>query len=670
MYRLRTIALAIALLTPLTGLAQQNTSAEAMTDEIMVTASRFPDAGLSAPIGARIITARQIADSGASNIAEALNRLGGVHIRQDLFGGTNPGLDLRGFGVTGDQNTLVLVDGVRLSENELLAARLSGIALNSVERIEILPGGGAVLYGSNATGGVINVITRQARQNTQEAKVLAGTGSYGTHDLRGSASIAGEQLSLALQAQDYGTDNQRKNNHVDQQNMSGVLSLRTSDTDLAFTFGSERQKAGMPGARSSLNWKRDPDGANTPEDYSRNELWHAGLSALQRIGEVELAANLVRRDRRTEYFNDYGSGAYSLDNRRVISHEFTPRLRWSTTIGTRKNELVAGFDWRHWNFRSDKADDFGGGFAGPSLEKGKQRTDAWYIQDTLQVTDSTRLSLGGRTETLDVERAVPFALTMTPVTQSEKRQLHAWSLSIQQTLATNLTAHARTGTSYRLPNIDENRCYAASCNLLKPQTSTDREIGLAWRGAQLSGSLNLFELMLEDELYYNNLLMQNANMPPTRRRGAELTAGWKPLASLSLEGRYTLTDATFRSGTFAGVEVSGKTVPVVPRHRASLFTTWAMSERDRLFFGLNHVGAQHFDNDPANRFAKMSAYTTADAKYSHQIGSATLGLSVSNLFDKRYYSYATVNSSTNPTNYNVYPDRSRMVMATFEYAFR
>lgn len=139
MYRLRTIALAIALLTPLTGLAQQNTSAEAMTDEIMVTASRFPDAGLSAPIGARIITARQIADSGASNIAEALNRLGGVHIRQDLFGGTNPGLDLRGFGVTGDQNTLVLVDGVRLSENELLAARLSGIALNSVERIEILP---------------------------------------------------------------------------------------------------------------------------------------------------------------------------------------------------------------------------------------------------------------------------------------------------------------------------------------------------------------------------------------------------------------------------------------------------------------------------------------------------------------------------------------------------
>lgn len=138
----------------------------------------------------------------------------------------------------------------------------------------------------------------------------------------------------------------------------------------------------------------------------------------------------------------------------MISHEFAPA---ALVYDNRhpKNELVAGFDWRHWNFRSDKADDFGGGFAGPSLEKGKQRTDAWYIQDTLQVTDSTRLSLGGRTETLDVERAVPFALTMTPVTQSEKRQLHAWSLSIQQTLATNLTAHARTGTSYRLPNIDE-----------------------------------------------------------------------------------------------------------------------------------------------------------------------------------------------------------------------
>jgi iron complex outermembrane receptor protein len=670
MYCLRTIAHATALFAPLSCLAQPLPVIEHLTDEVVVTASRFPGSGFSAPIGARIISARQIIDSGAANVAEALNRLGGVHVRQDLFGGTNPGLDLRGFGVTGDQNTLVLVDGVRLSENELLPARLSGIAIDAVDRIEILPGGGAVLYGSNTTGGVINVITRQPQQNLREAKVSASAGTFGTRDVRGSASVAGEQLSLSLQAQDYRTDNERRNNRVDQQNMGGALSLRTRETDLAFTFGSERQKAGMPGARSALNWKRDPNGANTPEDFSTNELWHAGLSARQRIGEVELAASLVRRDRHTEYFNDYGSGAYGNDHRRVVSHEFTPRLRWSTQFGTQKNELVAGFDWRDWDFHSDKMENFGFGFAGPSAEKGKQRTEAWYVQDTVQITDTTRISLGGRTEALEVERVVPFALAMTPVLQNEQHRLHAWSFSVQQALASNLTAHARSGTSYRIPNIDENRCYAAPCALLKPQTSRDNEIGLAWRGAQWSGSINLFDLALENELYYNNLLMQNSNLPPTRRRGAELAGAWAPLSRLSLEARYTLTDATFRSGAFAGVAIRDKTVPVVPRHRATLNATWTASDRDRLFLGLNYVGTQQFDNDPANRFSKMPAYTTADAKYSHQIGNTTLSLAVSNLFDKRYYSYALVNSATNPTNYNVYPDRSRTVLATFDYAFR
>mgnify|MGYP000397325749 CR=1 FL=1 len=66
----------------------------------------------------------------------------------------------------------------------------------------------------------------------------------------------------------------------------------------------------------------------------------------------------------------------------------------------------------------------------------------------------------------------------------------------------------------------------------------------------------------------------------------------------------------------------------------------------------------------------MPAYTTVDTKYSHAIGDATLSLAVNNVFDKKYYSYALVNSPTVPTTYNVYPDRGRLIMATVEYAFR
>ncbi len=645
-------------------------AADGDSNTIVVTATRFPDSRFGAPIGARVITDDEIRYSGASNVAEVLNKLGGVMTRQDLYGGSNPSLDLRGFGVTGDENTLVLVDGIRVSENELSAARLSGIPLDAVERIEILPGGaGAVLYGSNATGGVINIITKPGRTDSREANVSVGMGNFGTRDLRGTASVGGERISLNLNAQDYRSDNERKNNHVDEENAEGRLALHLQDTDLALNFGSERNRARLPGARTEAQWQGDPLGTSTPNDFAKTDLWHAGLSLTHRMGDVEFAANLARRDRSTEYFfNPVGS--LSADHRHVTTDEFSPRIKWNANLASLANELVAGYDLRHWNFDSKKYDDFGFGFAGPSLETGTQETRGWYVQDSLQVSSSTLLSLGARTELLDIRRDVPYALTMTPANQEDKRRLDAWSIGLKQTLVKGLAAHIRVGTSYRIANIDENRCYAATCDLLKPQTSKDQELGLAWTGTDALASIVMFRSDLNNEIYYNNLLFNNVNLKPTRREGIELAGTWDPLSNLTLSGRYTFTDATFRSGVYSGIDVTGKTVPVVPRQRASLLANWAITGLDRFNIGANYVGRQQYDNDPANRFSKMPSYMTVDTKYSHRLGDATLGLTIKNLFDKKYYSYAIVDSSTNPTTFNVYPDLSRTIMATFEYKFR
>src|SRR5437763_17105514 len=87
-------------------------------DQIVVTATRFPDAKRDLPVGVSIITADDIRRSASSNLGDILAQFGLLQIR-DLAGTQNPQLDLRGFGITGDQNTLVLLDGIRISENEL-----------------------------------------------------------------------------------------------------------------------------------------------------------------------------------------------------------------------------------------------------------------------------------------------------------------------------------------------------------------------------------------------------------------------------------------------------------------------------------------------------------------------------------------------------------------------
>ena len=96
----------------------------AQDDAVVVTATRFADSKRNLPVGVSVITADDIRQSATSNLPEILAQYGLLHIR-DNSGSPNQQIDLRGFGITGDQNTLVLVDGLRLSENELVPAQLS-----------------------------------------------------------------------------------------------------------------------------------------------------------------------------------------------------------------------------------------------------------------------------------------------------------------------------------------------------------------------------------------------------------------------------------------------------------------------------------------------------------------------------------------------------------------
>ncbi|HCX34119.1 MAG TPA: hypothetical protein DHV08_11585, partial [Rhodocyclaceae bacterium] len=92
---------------------------------IVVSATRFDSDPVETPVGIQVITAEDIRRSSAATLAEVLNKVGGVHTRISFLGTPDVPLDLRGFGATGDQNTLVLLDGQRISENELASPKLS-----------------------------------------------------------------------------------------------------------------------------------------------------------------------------------------------------------------------------------------------------------------------------------------------------------------------------------------------------------------------------------------------------------------------------------------------------------------------------------------------------------------------------------------------------------------
>ena len=152
--------------------------------ETVVTASRFEQYRDEASTAVQVITHQDMTDSGVSTLPDALRMLAGINVRGNATGqfDLNSVVDLGGFGMTATQNTMVLLDGRKLNPIDSSDITWSAVELSSIERIEIINGGAGVQYGSGATGGLINIITRQADKHG--GTVQASVGSFGSMSRR------------------------------------------------------------------------------------------------------------------------------------------------------------------------------------------------------------------------------------------------------------------------------------------------------------------------------------------------------------------------------------------------------------------------------------------------------------------------------------------------------
>lgn len=648
----------LAVLLPL--LFVNSLHAEQVLAPVVVAASRFQSDASDHPIAAQVITADDIRDSSATTVSEVLSKLGGVHSRINFTGVPDTPLDLRGFGMSGDQNTLVLLNGQRISENELATARLSAIPLDSIERIEILRGAGAVLYGGGATGGTINIITRSPVTEGLNGNILASAGSHNLRDLRGGVQVGSGNWGLSLNAQRYENDNYRVNNRTEQDAVSGELRYGGREEFVAFNFSSDNQKSRLPGARTEAQLSTNPRGTGTPNDYLDSNSQIFSLRGEKRFGEVTLAVDIGHRNKTGKFFNDFGFGFTSLADTEVGVTTVSPRVLWKTRFANLDNRLTVGMDWSDWTYTNRTTASFGN-----RDETGNQNNRAFYFRDELVIPTGTRVSIGVRRENVNQDQTE----SITPLPKaSNEHNLTAYELALQQDLGAGFSAYGRIGRSFRVANIDENRCFSAPCpSLLKPQRSSDRELGMQWNSKAGSFRAGLFEMDIDDEIHFNALTFTNMNLSPTRRRGLELEGKFLIGKTVDVAARYTRTQAVFREGIYNGVDVTGNDVPLVPKDRIGLNLGWQAAAGTRVSFNVIYVGRQHYDNDQANRFRSIPSYTFADVKVSQDVGAWRVAAGVNNLFNKGYYSYGIVNGGF--TSFNAYPEDRRNAYLSAAYRF-
>ena len=636
-----------------------------VADEVVVTASRFEEKPGDQPIGVTVITGEQIRSSGETSLPRLLARQPGVFVR-DNSGSPDMQVDLRGFGVTGDQNTLVLLDGRHLTEYELTSARWSSIPIESIDRIEIVRGSGAVLYGGGATGGVINVITKGPDRSIKSLNAYVGGGSYDTRDYRVGGQIAGEKVGLELNGGHYTSDNYRENNRVDQNNF--VADLRNFDPDhsLNLKVGYDKQDLRLPGTRTEAELDTDRRGTRTPSDFSNRHGGFANLSGKFRLGDTELVTDLGYREKNNDFHAAF-SGLTLDGSTKVDTWSFSPRLKIPYSAFGVNNSLVLGVDWEDWDYTSTRTN--------PASASAQQRNSAVYLQNVATFVPGTTLSLGGRLQRVEFN-ANDSTTAAAGASGEQNRTPSAYEIGARHQFNGANAVYGKYGYSFRVATLDE--VYSPglgaffippSVSFLEPQTSHDAEVGLEMQFGPGRYRIAVYYSALKNEIHFDSNAFANVNLPPTERSGAELEGKWTLTTSALLFANYTYANARFRSGVLGGVDVSGNRIPLVPRHLANVGIDWSIQERTRLNAAANYVGSQLYDGDELNTFGReMPSYWTADAGVFHTVDKWTFGASVRNLFDEKYYTYAL--AITFPTNtFIAYPAPERNFLISVQYRF-
>jgi iron complex outermembrane receptor protein len=641
----RLAVLPLALVAAFPVFAQNQT--EGVFKEVVVTASRFPESADALPYGVSVITAQEIASSGASSVSEAIVRVLGVPGHLDTSGGNNYSLDIRGFGAASLSNQVVMVDGRRLNEQDLSGADLGAVPIASVQRIEVIRGSAGVVYGEGATGGVILVTTKAGKgvERSNSAVLSAATGSFGLSQFQANATLASGGFSVDVNASDRKSNGHREN-FASQSNTLGATAQWSNDwLRLGAQSASSQLHSGFPGALTAAKYEANPQQANSLVDYGDSKNEKMGVFAEVLVGDWQLGLDVGTRSKKSDaYYGPSYSSSLSVD-----ASSTNLRARHDYKNETLANTLTLGVDRGAWK----SVDAY--------LAKAQSDSNAVYVTDELgYLATGTRLSVGLRDEKLKKSKD--------SATMSLDESQTAWHLGVTQDVLKGVQAYGRAGQSFRLANVDEINFIAPGA-ALKAQTSKDFELGTRWQHDAGRVELRWYRSDVNNEIGYDstapnagswNGMGANVNFDPTRRQGLELEARQtlNPQTTMRL-------NAASRKASFVAGQYAGKTVALVPSNTLALGLDWVPAAQHLLNMGVTWVSAQY--PDFANK-CSMPAYSILDARYAYSTKAAELSLGVSNLADAKHFTLAYGCTAGGQAT-SIYPEAGRAVVATMKLKF-
>jgi iron complex outermembrane receptor protein len=649
-----------------------------------------------------VITAEDIARSPSQSLPDILSHEPGIQVTNP-YGGVNGArstVDMRGFGASASSNTLILIDGRRINDLDIVGVDLAAIPRESIERIEITRGNsGAVLYGDGAVGGVVNIVTKSPAGQGAKARFEGAFGSFNYRE--GSASASGSKgpWSANVFTNAINSDGYRVNNFYRQVNAVANARYTAAEGSFFVNLSADSSSLGLPGARrvdpvAGLNQLvTDRNGATTPYDSAEKKGQNLTLGFTRSFApgaELIVDGGIRHKNERASFYLSTptvpSADPSAAVDTSMTTVSFTPRVKLASTFGDMPWNATGGVDYYRAAYGSDRPLYLG---AAPINRYDlTQSSIAAYWQQTVSVLPSTDISGGARVQRHHLEAngsfdvnapggqscfggfCFPNGVTPAPLDTSETNQ--AYHLGFEHRINPVVAVFGRVAQSFRVPNVDE-RVGMVSSGIgvptnfqLRTQKSHDAEVGVRFKAGPLDLQTSVYDMRLTDEIHFRYgpaFEANNINLDPTRRYGSETIASYRVNDAVRLKGGFAYTRSVFREGLFAGNDV-----PLVSRWTGNAGVSWEIWQKALVMdTTVRYVGSRRMDNDQSNVQPLIPASTIVDLKFSGEYQQYFWSVAVLNVFNVDYYDYAIASPfpygfASQLNTYNAYPMPGRSIM--------
>ncbi len=631
-------------------------AADISLEPLVVSATRFEYQGVASAAHIKVLDRALIEESGALHLVDLMRTRGGVQISDTFGDGSRATISMRGFGSNAAANTLVLVDGRRLNNTDLRGPDLNSIPLQDVERIEIIQGSSGALFGDQAVGGVINIITR--KPDGPDIHIEIGAGSYSSQLQRIQASNRHQNgVNYQVSAERRASNNYRDNNETMFNNARLRAGLDYASGEVFAEYQHTDEDLNLPGGLFADERAISRKQTNFPTDFNdtRSRVWRLG-------GQQSLGSNWSMQGEYT-YRHVETEGLLTGIGLEQVRHDrsLNPRLVGHYGINGGELLLTLGADIEEHEYSLTSV--FG-------RTANDQDMRSLYGQLIMPIVDYLTVTAGIRKAWVD-NRLFDGTTPIAGLELNDDQLVYSFGVVLKPSDSVRL--FLRRDENYRFPLVDEQTNTDpgfVSVMPLQTQTGVSVEFGFEISKASWQASVMGYRTRMKNEIDFDPSLgfgfCCNTNLDPTERLGvivdvfAALGDHW------DWTGQYNYVDATFSQGTFAGNEI-----PFVAEHQFSSTLGYRFSENFRLSGELLARSSRFASGDIGNSTAKVAGFTIMNLLADYQRGPWRLTARVDNLLDKEYSEFAgrVYRATTFAFETGFFPMPERRGMLSLSYNF-